>query len=431
MTPLATLAIAIAASLLTLLALALWRLTGAFRRSSDYRLLKTPSLDSEAFVSTLASFAEAIPTRGEIAHIWTDIDEIQQVRLNAIASAQRSIQFETFMMDPGTRADAFAEAICERARAGVRVYLLVDDYGTENLPAAYWHRLENAGAEVRRFNPFHWRSPLNYLSRTHRKLLIIDGDRAFIGGTGISDDWDVRPGDRQVREPWCDLEFQVNGKAVDILCQLYARHWVFANGVVDLGDGTWECQNPEQNQSQMAIASGSDPTYHTSSILGLMQSLASSATHRFWISSPYFLPNANLIRTLVLARQRGVDVRVLTMGEHTDKPFVRDASREDYGKLLDREIDLYEYQPSMMHAKLILADESWVNFGSANVDARSLFHNEELNVLVRDRQIAARVEAFFKSAFDRSQRVLRGDWQRRPYRERLRGRLALIFRWQL
>lgn len=425
------LGIALIAILLTLLAVTLWRLTGAFRQQASYRLLQPPPSTSKAFLSTLASLAEAIPTQGDISQVWTDIDRIQQTRLDAIAAAENVIQFETYIMNPGQRANDFADALIERAQAGVCVRLLVDAYGTHTMPPSYWHRLENAGAEIRRFNPFDWRSPFDYLNRTHRKLLTIDGKRALVGGAGISDLWDKRPDEPNVAEPWCDIEFELRGTVVDILTQLFARHWLFANGVVDLNSGSWKCEDGVHDRSQMAVASGSNPTYRTSSMLGLMQTLACSAEKRFWIASPYFLPNKNLLQTLVQAKNRGVDVRVLTMGEHNDKPPVRIAARERYGPLLERDIEIYEYADSMMHAKLLLADDLWVNFGSANVDPRSLFHNEELNILVRDRHLAQQLDTFFKKAFEHSHQILRSDWRQRSLVERIQGRLGLIFHWQL
>ncbi|PPT11086.1 Cardiolipin synthetase [Geitlerinema sp. FC II] len=424
----AIIAVALVSIAATLVGVALWRLTGSFREQKSYRFLKTPDLDSPEFIPTLASLAEAIPTAGCVTQVWTEIDAIQQARLDAIRSARRSVQFETYIMTPGRRSRELSEVLRAKAASGVCVRVLVDDYGTQTLPESYWRQLKNAGVEVRRFNAFDWKSPLSYLDRTHRKLLVIDGHRTLIGGAGISDLWDGRKEDETA---WLDIEFQIEGPAVSILSKMFAHHWILTDGEADLTAPTWASDGKPGDRVMLAIAPGTHPTYRDSSILGLMQALVGSVRDRVWISSPYFIPSSSLRRALVAARKRGVDVRVLTMGSRSDKPLVRDAARERYGELLDGDVSIYEFAPSMMHAKMVLADDAWLNFGSANVDPRSLFHNEELNVIVEDRNLVDRVEAFFQSAFDRSQFVSRRSWKGRSLWKRIRGRVGLWFQWQL
>ena len=165
-------------------------LRGAFRERIVYKVKNAPHPDEPQYPHTLASITNSFITNGIVTDFWNEPAQIQQARLDAIAKAQRTIDFETFFMTPGKRADDFAAALAERASAGVQVRLVVDDYGTKDISDKYWKRLRGAGVKVAFFNSFNWKAPLDYAGRTHRKLLLIDGEFGLVGGAGISDLWD-------------------------------------------------------------------------------------------------------------------------------------------------------------------------------------------------------------------------------------------------
>lgn len=403
-------------------------LGGNFRKSQEYHLTGLPA-DSPCFPETVASMSDSLITEGAIAHFWSDIDTIQEARLKLIQQARQLIQFETFMMTPGDRTEAFAKVLKQKAREGITVQVLADSFGAESLPKSYWHELENAGVQICFFNPFTLRDPLGYLRRNHRKLLVVDQQVAMIGGAGIADRWDGKD-DYSEQIPWYDFEIELKGPVVALLTGFFWQHWVSAGGHVDL---------TQHRPHDLSVASpvpilitpGEDPSTGDSPIRSLLNLCITAAQERLWIASPYLLPDKATCKFLAAIRQQGVDVRILTMGPRSDKPYVYYTSRERYGFLLRQGIKIHEYQSTMMHAKILLVDDDWVSLGSANLDPRSFFHNDELNLCVSDRTLTQQIEMFFKAGFDDSELIQFQTWKKRPLKERLVGRFANLFYWQL
>jgi cardiolipin synthase len=396
-------------------------LKGFWQVKQRYRVQSFPAIDAENFTLTLASFADAFILRGEIDGFWIEADAIFSARLNAIQNAKSSIQFETYFMTPGNRADDFALALIAKAQQGVQIQVLVDEYGTHKIPQKYWQRLQAEGVKVRCFNPFNWRHPFAYLQRNHRKTLLIDGQLALIGGAGVSDLWDGKA----YHSPWLDYEVRVKGAVISRLQGLFLQHWLDAGGVVDLSETPIALQTG--GEAHISIASGEEPSFRNSSIRSLYQSLIQAARDRIWIASPYFLPSFNTCENLIAACDRGVEVRILTMGEKSDKPFIHHAAREMYGKLLKKGVKIYEYQPSMMHAKILLIDDRWVSWGSANFDPRSFFQNDELNLTVDHKALTQNFLELFDRGFANAQLISEQLWRDRSFRERIIGRFWLLF----
>jgi len=401
---------------------------GVFREKYHYQVRNLPPPTAPNFAFTIACLSDSYITAGQVTGFWIEADQIYAARLAAIRQAQTVIQFETYMITPGRRADEFAEALVERAQAGVRVQLLADNYGSQSMSPDYWQRLEAAGVEVELFNELSWKDLTNHLKRNHRKLLLIDQHLVMIGGAGISDEWDGAEF-YNCCCPWFDYEIAFEGPLVARLRGIFLQHWMDGGGIADLALDPLVL-TPE-NEPQVIITPGEDPSYRDSEIRSLYQSLIQSSQYRLWIASPYFLPDPSSRRILFEAKHRGVDVRILTMGKTCDKPFVHYASRELYGDLLQGGIEIYEYQKTMMHAKAWLVDDHWVSLGSANFDPRSLFKNDELNISTSEVAVIPQIEAFFKLGFANSYFVNRKDWQRRSKVERLIGQFCLLFFWQL
>lgn len=403
-------------------------LEGYFQPLPKYHFQHFPPSDADHFQTTVAGLSDSWITQGKITDFWVGAEAIYQARKEAIQKAQHLIQFETYIMTPGNRADEFAQILGQKAQEGVRIQLLVDSHGTQSMPDSYWKRLRATGVEVRDFNPFDWRNPARNLRRSHRKLLIIDHQRALIGGAGISDLWDGKMEDKTIA-PWLDYEVAIEGKILARLKSLFWQHWLDAGGAVDLNPISAE--KTDLSSTELLVTANDSPSFQDSAIRALYQTLILGAKQRLWLASPYFLPNDNTCQMLSDAQNRGVDVKILTMGSYCDKPYVRKAAYERYGKLLHAEIPLYEYQPSMLHAKIALVDDDWFTLGSANFDPRSFFQNDELNVTAKDSSLSPTVEQFFSQALMNSQQVTLRQWKRRSISDRLRGRFWLLFYWQL
>lgn len=399
-------------------------LKGFFRSEVEYKITNGPALEDPRFPLLVVSLSNALPTSSSLTDFWSGADAIYAVRLDAIRSAKSTIHFETYYMTPGRRADEFAAALSERAKAGVEVQLLIDDYGTDSIPSEYWQRLRQAGVEVRFFREFDWQAPFEYNSRTHRKLLLIDGQRVLIGGAGVSDDWDGDP-DIGDRAPWLEFEASYTGEVVSILEGNFIQNWAYIGGTVDLDRDVVQVRS--ETGTPLYITNDTS-TLSESTIRMLFQVSFLAARERIWIGSPYFVPDRNTRNVLLQARQKGVDVRVLTMGENNDKPIVRFASRELYGELLEAGVQVCEYQPSMMHAKVALIDDDWVSTGSANFDPRSYHHNDELNVSTSNSQLVEKTDSFLQNALADSHCITHTEWQNRPVTEKLLGRIGLIFK---
>ncbi|MEL6900153.1 MAG: phosphatidylserine/phosphatidylglycerophosphate/cardiolipin synthase family protein [Cyanobacteria bacterium J06606_4] len=405
------------------------------------------------FLSSVGTLTGALKTTGQIVDVWQTVEQIQKARIEAINSAQHSIQFETFMMTPGRRAEAFADAIAKRALEGVTVQLLVDDYGAHALSERYWQRLGSVGVQVVFFNPFDWQAPANYSGRTHRKLLIIDGRRALIGGAGISDLWDGTEKADDTK-PWFDIEMAMTGEVVTVLSTIFQKHWqgyrkkyspkgenitainmdlIYPSKGQETPLKQMEGRQPlSEDNTPFIVIPGTKPSYRNSPIELLKQSLIASARQSVWLSSPYFLPNESTRNLLIEAQKAGVQVRILTTSDRSDKKPVYYASYEVYGSLLAAGISIFEYQPSMLHAKMLMIDHTWVNTGSANLDYRSYLHNDELDILTGSPKLVRSVKEQFEQGFNNSQKIDLDQWQRRSIiKHRLIGNTVRLVQWQL
>lgn len=410
-----------------LLILLILYLQGYFHKKVKYRLKNVPSINEPHFLLAMMSVSASFVANGYPTDVLFDINAIYTARLEAIKNAQRTIHFETFYMTPGRRANQFADALIERAQAGVEVQLLADSFGSYSMPKQYWKQLKNLGVNVQFFHKFDWRNPLNYNTRTHRKLLLIDGEIALVGGMGISDYWD---GNKQIGDtaPWLDFEVRFTGSIVAILEGIFMQHWLYSGGVTQLG---LKIFNPVLSGGSTILVTPRNAPSARSSIYALFYTSVLATQKRIWIASPYFLPDAQSRNALLKAKRNGVDVRILTVGPRNDKKLIYYAVRERYRDLLLAGIEIYEYQPSMMHAKVLLIDDRFVSTGSANFDPRSLFHNDELHLSLVEPKLAQFTEHFFQCSFAKSRRIDRETWQKRPLWHRLLGQLTLLIRWQL
>ena len=353
-------------------------------------------------------------------------DQIFPAMLAAIRSAKRTITFETYIYWSGDVGRAFAEALAERARAGVRVHVLLDWVGSQRIDDSVLEAMRGAGVEIVLYRPLHWYHLSRLNNRTHRKLLVIDGAVGFTGGVGIADKWS---GHAQDPDHWRDSHYRAEGPVVAQMQATFLDNWSKATGAVLHGDAYFPpLESRGGAQAQMFSSSpegGSDS-------MQLMYLLAiTSATRTIALASAYFVPDAITSQALVDAMKRGVEVRLILPGPIIDTDVVRRASRATWGPLLEAGAKIHEYQPTMFHCKVMIVDGLLVSVGSTNFDVRSFRLNDEANLNVYDEAFAARQLAVFEQDLGRSRRITLDEWRTRPWHEKLIERAASLLSPQL
>jgi cardiolipin synthase A/B len=353
-------------------------------------------------------------------------DQAFPAMLQAIRSAKRSITLEGYIFWPGTMGTTFAEALAERARAGVATHLILDGLGSQKLDEKLIDRMRESGVQVVKFRPVRWYTLDRVNHRTHRKLLVVDGRVGFTGGLGIAD---LYRGHAQDKDHWRDGQFRAEGPVVGQLQAAFLDNWIETGGT--LLDGTDYFPPLDSAGGAWAQAVHSSPGGGTES-LRLMYHLAiASAKHSILIANPYFVPNTLAVEMLVDARRRGVSVEIVAPGAITDAGLVRRASRAKWGPLLEAGVKIYEYQPTMYHNKLIVVDDYWVSVGSTNLDNRSFRLNDEANLNVFDQGFGRAQAEIFAQDRARSRQVTLEEWRGRPVTERIEEMVAWALRRQL
>jgi cardiolipin synthase len=353
-------------------------------------------------------------------------DEIFPAMLAAIRDAERTINFETFVYWSGEIAGSFANALAEQARAGLAVNVLIDWVGSKPMDPELIDLMRSAGADVKRYHKPKWYALDRLNQRTHRKLLIVDGRVGFTGGVGIADVW---KGNAQDPQHWRDSHFYVDGPAVAQLQAAFLDNWLKTHDTILQGEEYFPAL-PAIADSDCQVFQSSAEGGSESVRLMYLLSLA-AATDRILISSAYFIPDALTTRTLIAARRRGVTVQVIVPGPHIDKHVVRMASRAGWGSLLEAGVEIYEYQPTMYHTKVMVVDDRWTSVGSANFDDRSFRLNDEVNLNAIDHELAAALADQFAEDLQMSQRVTLEAWRKRPWRERIGDQVTELLRSQL
>ena len=362
----------------------------------------------------IAALVGADLTRGNHYDVLTNGDQIFPAMLDAIRAAKRRISLETYIYDTGTVADQFTAAFEEAARRGVRVNIVVDSVGASSMDGSHMKRLEQAGCRIAQFNSptLYSLEEVNY--RTHRKILVIDGEVGFTGGVGFADHW---LGHAQDKDHWRDTQVRMRGPIVRLL-----EAGFYENFVETAGEVTPELDDtPQEMDAEGAsFLVRSSPTGGSNDLKRLYLFAIASARRTIDITSPYFVIDESSAWSLEDAIRRGVKVRILVEGNKTDAMPVKYASRQAYDHLLSLGIEIYEYQPTMMHTKALVVDGILSMFGSANFDNRSLELNDELNVAVSSRDVAARLLEDFQQDLRAASRLELATWRQRPRLEKAR-----------
>lgn len=353
-------------------------------------------------------------------------DQIFPPMLAAIRAARHSVTFETYIYWSGGIGKAFADALSERARAGVPVHVLLDWVGSSKMEESYLTEMKAAGVQIEKFHKPHWYNWARMNNRTHRKLLVVDGQVAFTGGVGIAPEW---TGNAQDPEHWRDSHYLVRGPAVAQMQATFLDNWLKVTGRVLHGDRYFPPLAPVGNQRAQMFSSS--PSSGSESMQLMYHLAITAAEHSIDLSVAYFVPDKLTHKLLMDALARGVRLRLVTPGEHTDTETVKAASRATWGPLLKAGAEIYEYKPTMYHCKVMIVDQLLVSVGSTNFDNRSFRLNDEANLNVYDAQFAQRQTRVFEDDIRRSRRVTHEDWLNRPLREKVHEKMTAVLRSQL
>ena len=375
--------------------------------------------------SYLAALVGSPVSTGNVVTVLENGDEIFPAMLGAIDAARSRVVFETYVYEDGVAADRFTSALSRAAERGVGVQVVVDTFGSSGMSDAHVKRLRNAGCRVATFNAPKWYSleEINY--RTHRKILVVDGQVAFTGGVGVADHW---LGHAEDPDHWRDTQFRLDGPIARLLEAAFYDNFVEAAGEVTPAvdpsptrlAGHGEDASADADPHDQAIVVRSSASGGASDLKRLYLLSIASARRTLDITSPYLITDESTEWALGDVRAKGVRVRILMEGDKTDARPVKYSSRSSYQRLLDLGIELYEYQPTMMHTKALVVDGTWSMFGSANLDNRSLELNDELNIGIQSPELAVRLTRMFESDIARASRIDPDAWRRRATLERIR-----------
>jgi cardiolipin synthase A/B len=384
------------------------------------------SVQDPQFIRSMGVLLGPSIIRGNRVQHLENGDEIFASMLKAIRSAQHTITFETYIYWSGEIGNQFAEALRERARAGVKVHLLLDWVGSAKMDQDLLDRMQADGVAIQRYHEPKWYNLTRLNNRTHRKILVVDGKTAFTGGVGIADSW---RGDAQDKEHWRDSHFRVEGPVALQFQTVFMDNWIKATGkVLHSSDYFPEVKNAGDSPAQM-FSSG--PSGGSESMLLMYLLAIASSKESILLSSSYFIPDELAIRAMVAAAKRGVRIRIITPGDKIDTEIVRRASRARWGDLLEAGIEIYEYQPTMFHCKIMIVDGYMVSTGSTNFDPRSFRLNDEANLNVYDKAFAAEMTRVFASDLEKARRITLEQWQHRPLQEKVIEHALSLFGRQL
>jgi len=359
-------------------------------------------------------------TEGNAVTVLRNGDEIFPAMLEAIAAATRTIDFLTFVYWRGEIGDRFAHALADRAKAGVRVRVLLDAWGARPIDHALVELMEEAGVMVHWFRPLERLRPSKVNHRTHRKLMTVDEAIGFTGGVGIADEW---RGDARDEREWRDTHFRIEGPAVDGLRAAFLDNWIETDP--KLFDPAFDRfpHQPQRGDAQIQCVRGASET-GWSDVSTLFIALLDLARERVRLSTAYFVPDTTLLDRLCAAADRGVELDLLLPGPHADKRFVQLAGEGAYERLLDHGVRIWSFQTSMMHAKIMTVDGTVANVGSANFNSRSTELDEEINLVILDPEVVRVLDEHFDRDVEASIQIERGRWERRSVPQRVFERIS-------
>jgi cardiolipin synthase len=390
-------------------------------KTVDRRVESLYGVDEPQFLRTMGVLLGPAIVPGNRAIALVNGDEIFPSMLEAIRSAKKTIDFETYIYWSGEIGKTFAQALSERARAGVRVAV-----GSGKIDERLLEEMRAAGVAVMRYNRPLWYNLGRLNNRTHRKILVVDGRIGFTGGVGIADPW---TGNAQDPDHWRDTHFRVEGPVVAQMQAAFFDNWTEVTGAVRHGPEYFPPLSPAGRHLGQVFLSSPGGGGESMQLMYLLSIAA--ARHTIRLSASYFVPDDVALDTFVAALKRGVRVQMILPGPHIDTDIVRRASRARWGRLLRAGAQIYEYEPTMFHTKVMVVDDLWTSVGSTNFDNRSFSVNDEANLNIYDVTFARRQSAIFDEDLKRSRRISLEEWSERPWVEKLWEHTVTLFGSQL
>jgi cardiolipin synthase len=381
------------------------RREGAF----GYDLETDLQVDSEDFMRAAEALTGSPITTGNDAELLINGDRIFPCFLETLRGAERTLNLQTYIYWRGEIAREVAGAICERAKAGVRCNVILDALGAVKMERSLIDDMRDAGARVILFRPPKPYAVRRLVNRTHRRILVADGRIGMTGGVGIAAEW---TGDAEDPDHWRDTHVRVRGPVVRGLQGAFAENWLEGTGEVLAGAEYLPEIEAGSDGGQMQVVRSSAKVGDTN-VEAMYYLAIASASRSIELTAAYFVPRPAFTDALCSAAERGVDVRILVPGPHIDKSFVRVAGRAAYDELLDAGARIFEYRPTMLHAKSMVVDGVWSSVGSVNFDNRSFQLHDEVTLCVWDRQFAEQLSRAFAADLDAAQEIERGRWDSR------------------
>jgi cardiolipin synthase A/B len=379
----------------------------------------------EDAIDLLSGVTQSAPYPGNNARIFQN-GSLYPAMLEDIGRARCSVHLESFIWSTGELERRFADALCKRARDGLHVRLLIDALGSIQADPGVLQRLRESGVEVCVYCRPRWWNLLRFNHRTHRKLLIIDGRVGYTFGHGIADQW---LGDGTDPGQWRDTALRMEGPVVHGMQSVFAENWLEETHRVPAGEGCWPRLEACGTTRAHVVSSASGEAMSAVSVFYTMA--IACARREVLIQNPYFAPDAGTIDLLEIMVERGVDILLMVPGKHTDSPFVRRAGCHLYPQLLRVGVRVFEFEPTLLHQKVVIVDGAWSHVGSTNFDSRSLALNEEVGVGVFSTDIAAELKQAFENDLLHCRELKLAAWQRRPAASRLFDRFAYMLHNQL
>jgi cardiolipin synthase len=359
-------------------------------------------------------------TQGNQIDVLRNGDQIFPAMLDAIDAAEHTVDLLTFVYWAGSIGSEVAHRLSAAARRGVRVRVLLDSFGARSIEQALLADMDDAGVVVRWFRPLRWVRPGQLDHRTHRKVMIVDESIGFTGGVGIADEW---LGDARDEREWRDTHFRVVGPAVDGLRAAFLDNWTETDDcLLDVEVDRFPPQ-PQPGTAVVQCVRGAAEV-GLSDIATMYRALLQIAERSVRITTAYFVPDEQLLVRLCDAADRGVRVEVLLPGPHADKRFAQLGSEAVYHRLLEHGVEIWNFQPSMLHAKVMTVDGVLADIGSANFNGRSVRCDEEINLVVLDRGLVDVLDRHFDEDLARSEPIDLARWARRSVRQRIVERVV-------
>ncbi|MEO9887580.1 MAG: phospholipase D-like domain-containing protein [Balneola sp.] len=365
-------------------------------------------------------------TEGNSVNILKNGNEIFPAMLKAISEAQETISFLTFVYWQGDIADEFAEFFSKKAKEGVQVKVLLDSYGAFPMRKELVDFMKESGVEVVWFRPLSRWKIWKMDNRTHRKVLICDGKIAFTGGVGIAEEWNGNAGNKN---EWRDTHFKVEGPAVEGIKAAFIENWIEAGNELEIAKEA--STNLKKSGSTKIQTVRTSASVRWSDIVLLYQSLVELAEKRILIQTAYFNPDEKLVELLTKRAKEGIEVKIIIPGKYTDQRATKIIAGESFERLLEAGVQLFYYQKTMMHAKVIMIDDELSCIGSANFNHRSMLKDDEINLVLIDQEVSKILRSHFEEDLENSERITNFRWKKRDMIKRALEVVVRPFKQQL